>query len=103
MDFNDILENPTQTALITWLIGILLAEGLGAIESSVLGRLIIDIGEALVTRGVILAAREAIEASQAKVAEENFIDSTGSDTLLNTINELYSKNQYLRNKSGNYK
>ena len=51
MDFNDILENPTQTALITWLIGILLAEGLDAIESSVLGRLIIDIGEALEPAG----------------------------------------------------
>ena len=101
MIFSDILDHPTETTLITWIIGILLSEDLPAAELAVFGRLIIDIGEALVTRAVILAAKDALTMTETSKpndsdAEKNHIDMVTVDNMQNIIIELFQQNKYLQ-------
>ena len=101
MTFSELIENPTETALLTWLIGIILSKELDAGRASVLGRLIIDIGEAFVTRAVILAAREAATAAaqNSQVADTVSLPAECDiDILLNLISDLYNKNNNLQEK-----
>lgn len=98
MSFSEILENPTQTALLTWVVGVLLSEDLDAGQLSVLGRLIIDVGEAFVTRAVILAAREAANAAKDAQASdtEAASDECSIKMILGMVSDLYSKNKCLQ-------
>lgn len=98
MTFSELIENPTETVLLTWLIGIILSKELDAGRASVLGRLIIDIGEAFVTKAVILAAREAATAEQnSQVADTASLPAECPiDILLNLISDLYNKNNSLQ-------
>jgi hypothetical protein len=98
----DIINHPVRVTLITWIIGIILSDDLDAREASVFGRLIIDIGEAFVTRAVILAAREAIEeeaanqASQDKDSQNDQLNTCLDDNTQNIISQLCQQNKYLQ-------
>ena len=97
----DIINHPVRVTLITWIIGIILSDDLDARESSVFGRLIIDIGEAFVTRAVILAAREALEeeANQANQDNESQNDQLNTyldDNTQKIISQLCQQNKYLQ-------
>ena len=97
----DIVNHPVRVTLITWIIGIILAEDLDARESSVLGRLIIDIGEALVTRAVILAARDSLEeeanqANQDNESQNDQLNTCLDDSTKKIISQLCQQNKYLQ-------
>ena len=101
MIFSDILDHPTETTLVTWIIGILLSEDLPAAELAVFGRLIIDIGEALVTRAVILAAKDALKTTSSQPndsadAENDQMNTDIVDNMQNIIIELFQQNKDLQ-------
>lgn len=57
----ELTEHPEETSLTLTVLALTLAQGLDAVEIGVLGRLIVYIGDVLVTIAVLMTAHEAIE------------------------------------------
>lgn len=88
MSFQNITENPQESTVVINVLGLLLADGLTAIDAGVLGRFLIYLGEVLTTISIFMAAQEAKEntqVQQSKEIKENVI-----------INELQRQNQSLQ-------
>lgn len=64
MSTSSLFENPSETTFITAILGIFTSQGLSVSELTILGRIIIYFGEALITIAVLQAALEAEESAK---------------------------------------
>ncbi len=103
MFFSTVTNNPEEALFSSYIVGLILSQGLDATELAVLGRLIIDVGEVLVTLSVLLAAREAEEKTElannnSETAAKGKTDTTQTDpdSIQAIIRELQQQNQYLQ-------
>lgn len=108
MSISNLLENPSQTALTTTILGILTAQGLSTADMIVVGRIIIYFGEALVTIGALQSALEAAESEEAMqkispTSEQKTVTTANNDdtktiidNVLMVIQQLQQQNQQLQ-------
>jgi len=109
MAFENLTENPQESTIALTIVGLLLAQGLNAINAGVLGRTLFYLGEVVTTIAVLTAANEAEEnilAKQVEATKENKITTvskedtakTDEDNIRVIISELQQQNQYLQDQ-----
>lgn len=109
MAFENLTENPQDSTIVLTIIGLLLAQGLDAINAGILGRILIYLGEVVAMVAVLTAAKEAEEntlVKQVEATKENKITTvskedavkTDGDNIREIINELQQRNQYLQDQ-----
>lgn len=109
MAFENLTENPQDSTIVLTIIGLLLAQGLNAVNAGLLGRILIYIGEVVALIAVLTAAKEAeedIPAKQVEATKENKIATvskedaakTDEDNIRLIISELQQRNQYLQDQ-----
>lgn len=109
MAFENLTENPQDSTIVLTIIGLLLAQGLNAVNAGLLGRILIYLGEVVALIAVLTAAKEAeedIPAKQVEATKENKIATvskedaakTDEDNIRLIISELQQRNQYLQDQ-----
>lgn len=107
MAFENLTENPQESTIVITIVGLLLVQGLNAINAGVLGRTLLYLGDVVTTIAVLMAAKEAEEntlAKQVEATKENKITTvskgdtakTDGDNIRIIISELQQRNQYLQ-------
>lgn len=86
MDFENLTENPQETTVALTSLGLLIAQGLKAVDMDLLGRMLIYFGEVLTTISVLMLAQEANE---------------DKEHIEKMICELQKQNQYLQKQIWN--
>ena len=109
MAFENLKENPQDSTIVLTIIGLLLAQGLNAVNAGLLGRILIYLGEVVALIAVLTAAKEEEEntlAKQMEATKENKITTvskedaakTDEDNIREIISELQQRNQYLQDQ-----
>jgi hypothetical protein len=109
MAFENLTENPQDSTIVLTIVGLLLAQGLNAVNAGILGRILIYLGEVVALIAVLTAAKEEEEnilAKQVEATKENKITTVGKEDTAKTdeddirviISELQQRNQYLQNQ-----
>ena len=109
MAFENLKENPQDSTIVLTIIGLLLAQGLNAVNAGILGRILIYLGEVVALIAVLTAAKEEEEntlAKQMEATKENKITTvskedaakTDEDNIREIISELQQRNQYLQDQ-----
>jgi hypothetical protein len=102
MPFQKLTDNPQESTIVLTILGLLFSQGLNVVDTGVLGRIFIYLGEVLTTISILMAAKETEE--NAEVAMDNSI-TTGSvedlakadvGNIKEIISELQQQNQYLQ-------
>jgi uncharacterized protein YlxW (UPF0749 family) len=101
MIFKNLSENPQESTLVLTILGLIFTQGLNVVETGVLGRIFIYLGEVVTTISILMAAKEAEEA----VTNEKDMTVTSEDTITvdvdnirKIINELQQQNQCLQDQ-----
>ncbi|GMA97748.1 hypothetical protein [Pelosinus sp. IPA-1] len=109
MAFENLKENPQDSTIVLTIVGLLLAQGLNAVNAGLLGRILIYLGEVVALIAVLTAAKEEEEntlAKQMEATKENKITTvskedaakTDEDNIRVIISELQQRNQYLQDQ-----
>ncbi|SDF20582.1 hypothetical protein [Sporomusa acidovorans] len=97
MSIANLFENPPLTSLAVAILGTLATQGLRVADMLVIGRVIIYLGEAIVTVATLQSALETAEANKndQKTADNPDMQLT-MDDILELIKQLQRQNQQLQ-------
>jgi len=95
MLFANLIENPEETALIPFVLGTILSQGLDVVELGILARLLSDISDVVATYTILKAARD-LEITTKALKDKDTMVETALDQTQVLIKELQQQNQHLQ-------
>lgn len=98
MSISNLFENPPLTTLTTAVLGVLATQGLSVSDMLVIGRIIIYLGEAIITVATLQSALELAQstANENQTATDNHDAQITMENILELIQQLQQQNQHLQ-------